>query len=95
MSTAKHQADEIMVRYERTAERYAVRVWGHETANLVASLTGEAGHEAPWLADVLAVAKVARRMRKVMVSPPDELLWFTIDADKKLINFDGDFDDCL
>ena len=95
MSSAKHQADEIMVRYERTADRYAVRVWGHTSANLLASTTGDAGHEPPWLADIIAVAKVSRRLHRVKTSPPDELVWFTIDADKKLLNFDEDFNDDL
>ena len=87
--------DEIMVRYERTATRYAVRVWGHDAANLLESSTGEVGHEASWLADILAVAKISGRLRKVGTPPPDELIWFTIDADKKLINFDEDFNDPL
>jgi hypothetical protein len=87
--------DEVMVRYERTTTRYAVRVWGHEAANLLESSTGEVGHEAPWLADILAVAKISGRLRKVNVPPPDEILWFTIDANQKLINFDEDFNDPL
>jgi len=95
MSTAKRQANEIMVRYERTAIRYTVRVWGHEAASLLESSTGESGHEAPWLSDILAVAKVGGRLRKVNVPPPDELIWFTIDADRKLLNFDEDFNDPL
>ena len=87
--------DEIMVRYERTTTRYAVRVWGHEAANLLESSTGEVGHEASWLADILAVAKISGRIRTVKMPPPDEILWFTIDANQKLINFDEDFNDPL
>ena len=87
--------DEVMVRYERTTTRYAVRVWGHDAANLLESSTGEVGHEASWLADILAVARVSGRMRKVKMPPPDEILWFTIDANQKLINFDEDFNDPL
>lgn len=85
--------DEITVRYERSNNRYAVRVWGHQSANLLASSTGDAGHEPKWLADIIAVARVGGQMQRVKSAPPDELVWFTINADKQLINFDKDFQD--
>lgn len=71
-------------RYEERDGDYTLKQWrdGHETASrgLVTDLP-------EWLARIRDVATVGGHLKRVMVPPPDNIVWFTTDDDGNLINF--------
>ena len=71
-------------RYEERGLDYTLKRWrdGHEEASrgLVTDLPD-------WLASIRDVATVGGHLKRVMVPPPDNIVWFTTDDDNNLINF--------
>lgn len=71
-------------RYEERDNEYILKRWrdGHEDASrgLVTNLPD-------WLEKIRAVAIVGGHLKRVMVPPPDNIVWFTTDDDNNLINF--------
>ena len=71
-------------RYEERNGDYTLKQWrdGHETASrgLVQDLP-------EWLSNIRDVAMVGGHLKRVMVPPPDNIVWFTTDDDGNLINF--------
>jgi len=71
-------------RYEERSGEYTLKRWrdGHETASrgLVIDLPD-------WLSRIRDVATVGGHLKRVMVPPPDNIVWFTTDDDNNLINF--------
>lgn len=78
------QDDMYECRYEERNGDYTLKQWrdGHETASrgLVQDLP-------EWLANIRDVAMVGGHLKRVMVPPPDNIVWFTTDDDGNLINF--------
>ena len=78
------QDDMYECRYEERDGDYTLKQWrdGHETASrgLVQDLP-------EWLANIRDVAMVGGHLKRVMVPPPDNIVWFTTDDDGNLINF--------
>ena len=78
------QDDMYECRYEERADEYMLKRWrdGHETASrgLVTDLPD-------WLSRIRDVATVGGHLKRVMVPPPDNIVWFTTDDDGNLINF--------
>ena len=71
-------------RYEERGLDYTLKKWrdGHEEASrgLVTDLPD-------WLSRIRDVATVGGHLKRVMVPPPDNIVWFTTDDDGNLINF--------
>ena len=71
-------------RYEERGLDYTLKKWrdGHEEASrgLVTDLPD-------WLSRIRDVATVGGHLKRVMVPPPDNIVWFTTDDDQNLINF--------
>jgi hypothetical protein len=78
------QDDMYECRYEERGLDYTLKQWrdGHETASrgLVTDLPD-------WLSRIRDVATVGGHLKRVMVPPPDNIVWFTTDDDGNLINF--------
>ena len=78
------QDDMYECRYEERGHDYMLKQWrdGHETASrgLVTDLPD-------WLSRIRDVATVGGHLKRVMVPPPDNIVWFTTDDDGNLINF--------
>ena len=78
------QDDMYECRYEERNGDYTLKQWrdGHETASrgLVQDLP-------EWLANIRDVAMVGGHLKRVMVPPPDNIVWFTIDDDGNLLTF--------
>lgn len=78
------QDDMYECRYEERGLDYSLKKWrdGHEEASrgLVADLPD-------WLSKIRDVATVGGHLKRVMVPPPDNIVWFTTDDDGNLINF--------
>jgi hypothetical protein len=78
------QDDMYECRYEERNGDYTLKQWrdGHETASrgLVQDLP-------EWLSNIRDVAMVGGHLKRVMVPPPDNIVWFTTDDDGNLINF--------
>ena len=79
-----NQNDMYECRYEERGGDYTLKRWrdGHEVASrgLVTDLPD-------WLERIRAVARVGGHLKKVMVPPPDNIVWFTTDDDGNLLNF--------
>lgn len=71
-------------RYEERGHDYTLKMWreGHEQAS-----RGRVTDLPDWLERVRSVALVGGHLKNVMVPPPDNIVWFTVDDDKNLINF--------
>jgi hypothetical protein len=71
-------------RYEERNGDYTLKQWrdGHETSSrgLVSDLPD-------WLGRIRDVATVGGHLKRVMVPPPDNIVWFTTDDDGNLLNF--------
>lgn len=71
-------------RYEERGLDYTLKKWrdGHEEASrgLVTDLPD-------WLSRIRDVATVGGHLKRVMVPPPDNIVWFTTDDDGNLIDF--------
>jgi hypothetical protein len=71
-------------RYEERNGDYTLKRWrdGHEEASrgLVQDLPD-------WMSKIRDVAMVGGHLKRVIVPPPDNIVWFTTDDDKNLINF--------
>jgi hypothetical protein len=71
-------------RYEERGHDYTLKRWrdGHEEASrgIVTDLPD-------WLSRIRDVATVGGHLKRVMVPPPDNIVWFTTDDDNNLINF--------
>ena len=71
-------------RYEERGLDYTLKKWrdGHEEASrgLVTDLPD-------WLSRIRDVATVGGHLKRVMVPPPDNIVWFTTDDDGNLLNF--------
>lgn len=78
------QDDMYECRYEERGLDYMLKKWrdGHEEASrgLVTDLPD-------WLSRIRDVATVGGHLKRVMVPPPDNIVWFTTDDDGNLINF--------
>lgn len=78
------QDDMYECRYEEALGEFILKRWrnGHEEAfrGLVTDLPD-------WLSRIRDVATVGGHLKRVMVPPPDNIVWFTTDDDKNLINF--------
>lgn len=78
------QDDMYECRYEERGYEYTLKRWrdGHEEASrgLVTDLP-------EWLEKIRDVATVGGHLKRVMVPPPDNIVWFTTDDDNNLINF--------
>jgi len=78
------QDDMYECRYEERGLDYTLKKWrdGHEEASrgLVTDLPD-------WLSRIRDVATVGGHLKRVMVPPPDNIVWFTTDDDNNLINF--------
>jgi len=78
------QDDMYECRYEERGHDYTLKRWrdGHEEASrgLVTDLP-------EWLGRIRDVATVGGHLKRVMVPPPDNIVWFTTDDDNNLINF--------
>ena len=71
-------------RYEERDGDYTLKRWrdGHEEAS-----RGVIQDLPDWLAKIRDVAMVGGHLKRVIVPPPDNIVWFTTDDDKNLINF--------
>ena len=78
------QDDMYECRYEERGLDYMLKKWrdGHEEASrgLVTDLPD-------WLSRIRDVATVGGHLKRVMVPPPDNIVWFTTDEDGNLLNF--------
>ena len=78
------QDDMYECRYEEALGEFILKRWrnGHEEASrgLVTDLPD-------WLSRIRDVATVGGHLKRVMVPPPDNIVWFTTDDDGNLINF--------
>ena len=78
------QDDMYECRYEERGLDYTLKKWrdGHEEASrgLVTDLPD-------WLSRIRDVATVGGHLKRVMVPPPDNIVWFTTDDDGNLLNF--------
>lgn len=78
------QNDMYECRYEERGLDYTLKKWrdGHEEASrgLVTDLPD-------WLSRIRDVATVGGHLKRVMVPPPDNIVWFTTDDDGNLIDF--------
>jgi len=75
----------IELRYERRGDTYMLKVW--EGAGMDIQRSGYVKDQPEWLVKILLFAKLGGHLRYVMVSPPDEIVWFTIDESYNLIGF--------
>jgi len=71
-------------RYEERDGDYTLKRWrdGHEEAS-----RGVIQDLPDWLAKIRDVAMVGGHLKRVIVPPPDNIVWFTTDDDTNLINF--------
>lgn len=71
-------------RYEERYGEYTLKTWrdGHEV-----SYRGYVDSLPEWLSVIRDVATVGGHLKRVMVPPPDNIVWFTTDDGKNLINF--------
>ena len=71
-------------RYEERDGDYTLKRWrdGHEEAS-----RGVIQDLPDWMAKIRDVAMVGGHLKRVIVPPPDNIVWFTTDDDKNLINF--------
>ena len=78
------QDDMYECRYEERGLDYTLKKWrdGHEEASrgLVTDLPD-------WLSRIRDVATVGGHLKRVMVPPPDNIVWFTTDDAGNLIDF--------
>ena len=78
------QNDMYECRYEERGLDYTLKRWrdGHEESS-----RGFVTDLPDWLAKIRDVATVGGHLKRVMVPPPDNIVWFTTDDDNNLINF--------
>jgi len=71
-------------RYEERSDEFLLKRWrdGHEE-----SFRGHVLDLPDWLSKIRDVATVGGHLKRVMVPPPDNIVWFTTDDDNNLINF--------
>jgi hypothetical protein len=71
-------------RYEERDGDYTLKKWrdGHETLS-----RGLIQDIPDWLARIRDIATVGGHLKRVVVPPPDNIVWFTTDDDGNLLNF--------
>ena len=79
-----NQNDMYECRYEERDGDYTLKQWrdGHETAS-----RGFVSDLPEWLSEIRAVALIGGHLKRVLVPPPDNIVWFTTDDDGNLLNF--------
>ena len=75
------------VRYERRGETYSMKMWD-VTGGDSQEMHGQVSEQPGWLRNIILMARIGDHMRKVVVPPPDEIIWFKIDDRYNLIGFD-------
>jgi hypothetical protein len=78
------QDDMYECRYEERYGEYTLKTWrdGHEVSH-----RGYVDNLPEWLSVIRDVATVGGHLKRIAVPPPDNIVWFTTDDDKKLIDF--------
>jgi hypothetical protein len=75
---------EVECRYQRTRDAYVLKMWGEGKES---THSGDVADQPEWLGRILVLGRVGGHVLNVAPPPPNEILWFVLDADGDLKRF--------